>query len=426
MVAGLLPLRVPDFRRFLLGFIARETLMPFAFMTQIFWVQEHAPEGLAVLAVGAIGTLRGLAMTGFGLFGGALADRFERRSLLIGVEIAGIAVALGVGAWVALVPTGAVAMVGFFVLVFLWSALLSLEGPARLALIPDLVGGARAPAALSLFTGGAQLTLPLSILASGFVIDAFGYALTYALTAVGHAVDLLLLLSIAPRGAASGTRRSSEGGVGRALADVREGLEYARREPLVLATLGLLGAMYALGFPAVANLGPTWITTVVQVPVRLFGVVGVAWGLGGLVGALIWTRYAEFERRGALVVAGGLAFGIAFALFSAARTPLLAALANLGLGLAVATGQISALALLQHRVPNQVRGRVMSLLQINMGLAQLLTLPVAALGQWLTLPVLFPVLAALLLVSVAAIAIARPALWRARVPGPPLSDRALA
>ncbi|HBP15797.1 MAG TPA: hypothetical protein DD457_11360, partial [Gammaproteobacteria bacterium] len=42
---------------------------------------------------------------------------------------------------------------------------------------------------------------------------------------------------------------------------------------------------------------------------------------------------------------------------------------------------------------NEVRGRIMGILQLNMGFAQLMTMPVAILGQWLTLPVLFPGLA---------------------------------
>jgi MFS family permease len=420
---GFAPLASQDFRRFLLGFVSRETLMPFAFITQIFWVQEHAPEGAMVIAVGAIGTLRGTALFGFGLFGGALADRFERRSLLIGVEWGLLAVSLGVGAWLAFAPPGALGLAGFLALVFVWAALFAIDGPARLALIPDLVGAARAPAALALFTGATQLTLPVSILASGFVIDGLGFAASYALTAVGHALDLLLLRRITVSGA--GAPAIASGGARRALRDVGEGLVYTRGEPLVLATLAVLGCMFALGFPAVANLGPTWITTVVKVPVRLFGLVGVTWGLGALLASAVWTRWAHFERRGALVVGAGILFGLSFLVFALARTASVAALANLGLGSAIATGQIASISLLQHRVPNQVRGRVMSLVQINMGVAQLLTLPIAAVGEVLTLPVLFPILAGSLLLAVAAVALLRPALWHATVPHP-LRDPAAA
>ncbi len=59
----------------------------------------------------------------------------------------------------------------------------------------------------------------------------------------------------------------------------------------------------------------------------------------------------------------------------------------------------------------------MSIFQLNMGFAQLMTMPVAALGQWLTLPVLFPIMAVATLASVVLILILRPQIMRARTPG---------
>jgi hypothetical protein len=57
----------------------------------------------------------------------------------------------------------------------------------------------------------------------------------------------------------------------------------------------------------------------------------------------------------------------------------------------------------------------MSILQLNMGFAQLMTMPVAILGQWLTLPVLFPILAALTVTVVGMILITQPQLIKARL-----------
>ena len=71
------------------------------------------------------------------------------------------------------------------------------------------------------------------------------------------------------------TRRETAAGFGpgAALRDIRDGIAYTRREPVILWAVVLLVAMTGFGFPAVANLGPTWITTVVGVPVRDFGLV---------------------------------------------------------------------------------------------------------------------------------------------------------
>ena len=79
------------------------------------------------------------------------------------------------------------------------------------------------------------------------------------------------------------------------------------------------------------------------------------------------------------------------------------------------TTMISSTILIQHLTPNEMRGRVMSLLQLNMAFAQLMTMPVAMLAQWLTLEVLFPILAVLTLGAVVLILSLRLQLVKARV-----------
>ena len=76
------PLRLREFRLLLAGFIVGQSMMPLQFVASIAWIQLVAPDDIEILMVGAIGTIRGIGMIGFGLFGGALADRFDRRRLL--------------------------------------------------------------------------------------------------------------------------------------------------------------------------------------------------------------------------------------------------------------------------------------------------------------------------------------------------------
>ena len=81
--SGFAPLRVRDFRLLFIGFAIGQSLMPLQFVTQIFWVQENAPEDIKLLLIALIGASRGLGSITFGLYGGALADRFDRRMLLL-------------------------------------------------------------------------------------------------------------------------------------------------------------------------------------------------------------------------------------------------------------------------------------------------------------------------------------------------------
>ena len=90
-------------------------------------------------------------------------------------------------------------------------------------------------------------------------------------------------------------------------------------------------------------------------------------------------------------------------------------LGNFGLGVGMATSQVSAVSIIQHVVPDAVRGRVLSLYQLSMGVGQLLTFPIAVLGQLVTLPVLFPGLFGATLAAVMSIAVGRPSVRRARI-----------
>jgi MFS family permease len=97
---------------------------------------------------------------------------------------------------------------------------------------------------------------------------------------------------------------------------------------------------------------------------------------------------------------------------------------DLGLGAGMTITSVSSTILIQQLVPNEVRGRIMSIFQLNMGFAQLMTMPIAMFAQWLTLSVLFPIVAAVTLGSVALILILRPEIMRARAPKlPSLAER---
>jgi MFS family permease len=75
-----------DFRFLLSGFAIGQTLMPLQFITQILWVQQFAPRDIWLILVAAIAASRGLGALTFSMYGGALADRFNRRKLLLVIQ----------------------------------------------------------------------------------------------------------------------------------------------------------------------------------------------------------------------------------------------------------------------------------------------------------------------------------------------------
>ena len=406
------PLGVRDFRLLFLGLLLGQALSPFQFVAQIIWVQVSAPEDLRIVLVGLIAAARGAGMLLFGLYGGALADRFDRRRLLIVTQLAALVLNVAIGVLMVFGSAEAGTLVLFYALTFVASALVSIDLPTRQAIVPDIVGRQLTTAGIALNAAGGQIALPVAIMSTGFVIDAFGPGVGYLVGSGAHVAQLATLALMRIR-----TRREAAAGFGpgAALRDIRAGIAYTRREPVILWAVVLLVAMTGFGFPAVANLGPTWITTVVGVPVRDFGLVAATWGVGALLASMTLARFARYERKGMIVGIAALVFGLSFLVFGGGHTVANAVIGNFGLGVAMASAQIAGTALIQLVAPAEFRGRVMSLLNLNMGVAQLVTLPLAALGQWIGLEALFPALAVSLLAVTVLILTTRRALWRVRV-----------
>ena len=411
---GLAPLENRDFRLLFTGSAVGHTMMPLQFLTQIFWVQETAPENVWLLLVSLIGASRGVGALTFGLYGGALADRFDRRKLLMVSQALLLITTVLIAALMHFSDGEILGFALFYLLTFVSAGMFSIDAPTRMAITPDILGRDLTPAGMSLNQAAIQLSMPLAILASGFVIDEFGYSGAYFLSALGHLAVLGALVPMKYRKSTS-TGPAGTYGFGRIIRDIREGLGYARHEPVVLWTIVLMFALMGIGFPATSNLGPTWITTVVGVEIRWVGLVAMSWGIGAFASAVVMMRYASFERRGILIAAGAVTFSVAFVIFVADHSVINAVIGNLGLGVGMTMASLSSTILVQHRVPNEIRGRIMSLFQLNMGFAQLMTLPVAALAQWLTLQVLFPWMALTLLVIVLSILASQRQIWHARI-----------
>jgi len=235
--------------------------------------------------------------------------------------------------------------------------------------------------------------------------------------AIGHVIAVICIALM--QKTRTNDPASQRYGARQSLRDIREGLTYTRDHKTVLWVIILLVAMVGLGLPAVGSLGPSWITTVVGVEVRNVGFVVMTWGIGALIAGVVLARFSSFRRRGLLIGGGALLFCLSFVVFVIDPTLTSVIVGNLGLGAGMTITMVSSTILIQHIVPNEVRGRIMSILQLYTGVAQTMTLPIAILGQWLTLEVLFPILALITGVTVMALLVLRPQVMTARVEAGP-------
>ena len=407
------PLAVRDFRMLFAGLLVGQAMMPIQFVAQIIWIQQSASEDKRILLVGLIAAVRGAGMMIFGLFGGALADRFDRRKLLIATQGSVLVLSIGIGTLMVFGDASGLDLIVFYILTFFGSALAAVDLPTRQAIVPDILGRELTATGVALNAAGAQIAMPAALIGTGIIIAALGPGWAIIVGSLGFLAQVISLLLM--RYKKEPVENAPAFNARAAVLDIAEGLRYTRHNTMVLWVIVVLVVMMGLGFPAVSNLGPTWVTTVVGVPVRDFGYVAASWGLGSLIASLALARFPNYEHKPRQVLIAAFLFGVSFLIFASSKTAIAAAIGNFGLGMSMAAAQIAATATIQLSVPNALRGRVMSVLSLNMGVSQLMTLPFAAIGQQISLQVLFPALALTLLTLLGTIALTRRVLWRARV-----------
>ncbi|MEX2235989.1 MAG: MFS transporter [Dehalococcoidia bacterium] len=400
-------LRYRDYRLLWLGTVLSFATNPLRFSGGILFLTNSAPDDTRLLLAGVLGAVIGVVTILVGLGGGALADHFERRRLLIGSQVV-VIIATAATALVMAADVNALTLTAFFVFVFISAGALSIDLPTRQALVAELVPPQHLANAIALDSVAMMLVLPLSLPLAGVLIDTLGYAGAYGCSVVGFVGVLLSAYLISPQPPPAAPPRAFS-----LVSDVREGLRYVLVTPSILWVLLLLFGVMAVGFPLVAQFGPVWVTEVLDLSATEFGFFAATWGLGAITASLAMTRVGHFPAKGWVLIGAVLVFAISVVIWSYSRWVPLSALVNFSLGASITLAQISARSLVQRIVPAQLQGRVMSLFLLNIALAQISALPVGALAQLFSLSTVTVVGGWLVLLLALAIAFGRREVRRA-------------
>ena len=414
------PLRLREFRLLLTGFIVGQSMMPLQFVASIAWIQHVAADEVEIIMVGAIGTIRGIGMIGFGLFGGALADRFDRRRLLMVTQAVAFVsnILIAVTMWTG--SGGTTDIIIFFALTIVASSAHAIDGPTRNAITPEILGPRLTPSGIALNTAAMQFAMPISIFASGLLIDHLGHGAVFAISSFGHLGEVLILAMMSYRTVFSAAHMATRGqGPGQAIRDIRAGFQFARSKSVILWTVLIVVLMMSLIMPPTGTLGPQWVTTVVGASWSQFSYIAVFWGGGAMIASLFLVRFSWIERKGLLTAIGVIVMALGFVVFTNPATMINAMMGNLLLGVGMSIAMVSANATLAYETPNEMRGRIMGLIFLGMGIAQAVGLPLGAVAQTLTMEALFPPMSFAVLAFLAAIIFFRPVILRARVPQHP-------
>jgi predicted MFS family arabinose efflux permease len=348
-----------DFRYYWAGLVCyvlgyRAEYVTFAWIT---WEVTHDP-----LALGYLGLAQGVPLVIFQLFGGVLADRTNRRRLLIGTQ-ALTAVTLTVA--LALTVLGRARIGSLLVLVALTSTFRAFDEPSRLSLVPQMVAPRQLPSAIALSSVPWQAGRMIGPSITGILIAAFGGASGFLMATVLSYAAIVLY----GRLRSGGDAPPSDGQP--VLAQFLEGLAFVTRDRVFASLIGLalfnsvFGLSYIMMLPVFADryfgAGSTG-----------YGLLSAAHGVGSLIGTFVVASLVHRVRRpGPAMLLGAVCMGCLLMVF--ARTPsmgfALPVLVLVGFSNTFYLTQVNTY--VQQAVPDHLRGRVLGLYSLCWNLVPL-------------------------------------------------------
>lgn len=343
-------LTVRNYRLFATGQLVKLFGVWMMFVSQDWLVLELSDN--SATAVGIVVALQFTPVMLLTLVGGALADRFDKRKLLLVANTAFAALAILLAL---LVLAGVVELWQVYVLAALMGTANAIETPARQAFVSELVGNTLLPNALALNASVFNSARIAGPAAAGVAIALLGVGPAFLIATLAAVSPIVSLARMRPadlhREQASAARR----GRGR----VAEGLRYAWARPDLMMPIALVAVVGAAGFNFTVTL-PVLSKVVYGTDPANFGLLLTALAAGSLGGALAST-WRRARPSAYVVVGGGLAFGVSSMLVGFSSPYWLVAALLLPTGFFAIFFAQAANQRVQLGCDASVRGRVMAL-----------------------------------------------------------------
>jgi MFS family permease len=306
----------------------------------------HSPAYL-----GYVGFISGIPSWLLTLYGGVVADRVSRRSLLIVTQCGLMLLAFILAA---LVISHQVQPWHILALAFCGGVVNAFDAPARQSFVTELVELDDLTNAIALNSTMFHTATMLGPAAAGLIYGAFGPGWCFALNGVSFlaVIAALRMLDLAPFARRAG--RTST------LGDLKEGLRYVASEKIVCTLIVMVAATCFFGL-SIGSLIPAWTVNIMHGKAALNGVLYSARGAGSFLGALTIASLGRFQFRGRLITFGSFAFPCFMLAFAMLRWLPLELLALVGMGMGTIMLMNLANSMVQSLSPDDLRGRVMGI-----------------------------------------------------------------
>lgn len=322
------------------------------------WMQSIAQAWLVLqitgsgVALGVTVALQFLPVLLVGAWGGLVADRVDKRRLLVGTQAAAGVLALVLGTVTAL---GVVQLWMIYVLALGLGAVNALDNPARRAFVVEMVGAEHVSNAVSLSSAMFMAARVIGPAIAGLVIAGFGVSWCFFANGVSYSAAVIAFLAMREN------EFFSVEPVPKRKGQLREGLRYAWSTPalrLVLVLTAVIGTL-AFNFQVVL---PLLAKQTFSGGADTLGVLYASMSIGSVIGALVSAHEARATRR--FVLGAALAFGAALVAAALAPSFALELLVLVPVGAAGIAFTAMANGVLQTETAPEMRGRVAALFTV--------------------------------------------------------------
>ncbi len=287
------------------------------------------------------------------LIGGVVADRHNRRHVLLGSQLVQMATAFSL---TAIIMFDAVRVEYILLLSLVAGIGQAFGGPAYQALIPSLVEKKDLPNAIALNSIQFNLARVFGPLLAGATLAAWGSAACFGLNGLSFLVVIVALLAMEHKHLKPTDPKPM-------MQELKGGLRYAKGQPAILALTVLAALTTYLGLPLLTFL-PVFARDIFHGDVNRFTHMMAFSGAGAVCGALITAWLGKFRRMGLAVLITQTVFGGLLTLFALTRIGWLSNLLLFGTGATLLMTFSMTASLVQLIVPDNLRGRVMSIYMV--------------------------------------------------------------
>jgi MFS family permease len=327
--------------------------------------------------LGLVGLSRAIPVLVLTPFTGVLADRMDRRWLML-VGTIGTSVSAGILAVLTLM--GHVQVWHVLVLSILGAVSQSLEMPSRQSLVPELVEKKHIVNAIGLGATAFNAAGVIGPAIAAVIIETIDIGAAFTVSALSNAGVALTLLMMRPIKA---QQRTSSG----FFETMAEGLSYIWRTPHIFGLMGLMIVFAVLGRPYV-ELMPVFARDVLNMGASGLGMLSAAVGFGSMIGSAAVAALGSFQRKGIIVVGGSIAFAVLLMAFGQSTWAPVSFIIAPVLGFFTLFYMVGTNTLIQSTVPGELRGRVASIYGlIQLGLMPMGVMIEGTIGSLIGVPI---------------------------------------